>query len=99
MLFLHVIFKQCAPVLGNELGTCSHGEVREEILDCVLKIWVHSDTLELHFSFSPGPHSCGLQQTHCQGCDVIPIGAHIKEVFAVIGSAVCHGTLPYPEWE
>lgn len=33
-----------------------------------------------------------------RGCDVIPIGAHIQEVFAVIGSAVCPGTLPYPEW-
>lgn len=54
VLLLHVIFKQCAPVLGDKCVNCSQGEVREEILDCVLKIWVRSDTPALGFLFSPG---------------------------------------------
>lgn len=91
-LFLHVRFKQCAPVLGDELATAATVKSGRRFLDWVLKIWVHSDTLEPHFSVSP----LGTR-AHCQGCDVIPIGAHIKEVFAAVGSAVCHGTLPYLE--
>lgn len=64
VLLLHVIFKQCAPVLGDKCVNRSQGEVREEILDCVLKIWVRSDTPALGFLFSPRGHSCSHEQTH-----------------------------------
>lgn len=91
-LFLHVRFKQCAPVLGDELATAATVKSGRRFLDWVLKIWVALKT-----PWSPTFLSPLGTRAHCQGCDVIPIGAHIKEVFAVVGSAVCHGTLPYLE--
>lgn len=90
VLFLRVIVTQCAPVRGHR--NCSHGQIREETLDC---------SEDLGALRLPGPPLFILsrERAHCQDCDVIFIGTHIKEVSAVIGSAVCHGTLPYPEWE
>lgn len=47
------ICKRCAPVLADKLVTVAKVKIKGggEILACVLKIWEHSDTLELIFSF------------------------------------------------
>lgn len=62
--FLHVKFKQCMPILEDRLITGTKVKVREEILACDLKIWEHSDTLELMFSFFFSGDKAAIMNTH-----------------------------------
>lgn len=52
------------PILEDKLITGTKVKVREEILACDSKIWEHSDTLELMFSFFFSGDKPAIMNTH-----------------------------------
>lgn len=52
------------PILEDKLITGAKVKVREEILACDLKIWEHSDTLELTFSFFFSGDKAAIMNQH-----------------------------------